>query len=219
MRSREDVKNDVVQSLYSDTRVDAGEVTVEVDDGVVVLGGSVPTYRARSAAEQDARVIRDVTHVDNAIAVRYPATETARTDAAILDDIREALDLDPDIDASDVTVNVRDGWVVLRGSVARLWQKGLVDDLVATAPGVLGFDNELAVVPTQAIDDRVIADAIVEELERRAAVDPIDLDVTVLDGHVTLRGTVPHWRARDAAHEAARLTAGVTGVTDELVLA
>jgi len=218
MRAKEDIKNDVVQSLYWDTRVDAGDVTVQVEDGTVVLGGAVPTYRARYAAEEDARVIDAVTEVRNEIVVRPPATATAPTDAEILDHIRAALDRDPDIDARDVSVNVRDGWVILRGSVPRLWQKDLVDDVVLTTRGVIGHANELAVVPTQALSDQAIADAIVEELERRVTVDPTDVVVTVVDGFVTLNGSVPSFNGRDAAWLTARHTAGVVGVRDNLLV-
>lgn len=43
MRAREDIEDDVVRALYRDTRVDADEVTVRVEDGTVVLGGTVPS--------------------------------------------------------------------------------------------------------------------------------------------------------------------------------
>jgi osmotically-inducible protein OsmY len=218
MRAEEDIKNDVVQSLYWDTRVDAADVTVEVRDSAVVLGGSVPTARARQAAQEDAEVIREVADVRNEIVVRHPTAAAIPTDAEIRDRIRDRLDLDPDLDATDVTINVQDGWVILRGSVPRLWQKGLVDDIVMSERGVIGFANELAVVPTKALDDQMIADAITEELERRVTVDPTDIDVAVVDGFVTLNGVVPHRLTRSAAIATAAHTNGVIGVMDNLVI-
>lgn len=76
----------------------------------------------------------------------------------------------------------------------------------------------LTVVPTQALSDQAIADAIVEELERRVTVDPTELVVTVVDGFVTLTGSVPTRSARDAAVLTARHTAGVVGVRDNLLI-
>ena len=218
MRTSEDIKKDVTDSLYWDNRVDAGEVTVETKNGSVTLGGTVPSYRARYAAEEDARVVRGVTDVIIQIQVRHPATMTVPTDADIREDIRDSLDLDPDIDASDIEVTTGSGWVTLRGSVPSLWQKDLVSDVVLSTRGVIGFDNELAVVPTKTVVDQSIADDIVAELERRITVDPTTIDVTVADGYVTLTGTVPHWRARNAAYDAARYTLGVIDVIDHLTI-
>jgi len=217
-QTREDIKRDVIDSLYWDDRVDASEVTVEISDGEVVLGGSVPTYRARYAAEQAARLTRGVSDVRNNIVVRYPTTMTLPTDTGIHDDIRRSIDRDPDIDGTDVTLDVDDGWVTLRGTVPTLWQKDLVDDAAFVSRGVVGVDNELAVVPTRDITDQVIAEDIVAELERRVLVDPTDIDVTVANGYVTLNGTVPNWRARNAAYYAARHTTGVINVIDNLTI-
>lgn len=218
MRVDEDITRDVVESLYWDTRVDASNITVAAKDGEVVLGGTVPTYRARWAAEEDARVIRGVTQLRNDVAVRYPATVSVPSDSDILDDIRRDLLLDPDIDDADIQITVNDGWVTLRGSVPSLWEKDLAGEVASTSRGVLGIDNDIAVVPTRSKVDEVIADDIIAELDRRALVDPGDIDVTVADGHVTLLGTVPTWRARQAVHHAARYTLGVVAVIDNLVV-
>ncbi len=218
MRTREDIKRDVIESLYWDSRVDASEVTVEVGDGTVVLGGSVPTYRARLAAEHDARVIGEVGEVRNDVVVRYPTSDAPVTDDEIRVELLSRLNLDPDIDAANIEVAVDDGWVTLRGSIPTLWQKDLVDDVVLTSRGVLGADNELAIVPTRTGSDLAIADDIVAELERRLVVDPSEVDVTVVNGRVTLDGTVPDWRTRNAVHEAARYTLGVVDVVDNLAI-
>lgn len=218
VRTREAIKREVIDSLYWDDRVDASEITVETSDGSIVLGGSVPTYRARYAAEADARFTRGVTDVRNNIVVRHPTTVSVPTDTEIHDDIRHGIDRDPDIDATDVIIEIDAGRVTLRGNVPTLWQKDLVDDVAFTSRGVVGVDNELAVVPTGDITDQVIADDIVAELERRVVVDPTDIEVTVASGYVTLNGAVPNWRARNAAYHAARNTTGVIDVIDNLTI-
>ena len=72
----------------------------------MLLGGSVTTYRARSAREEDARVIRGVKEVRDDIVVRYPTTVRVPTDDEIGGDIRNSLVLDPDIDDTDIEVTV-----------------------------------------------------------------------------------------------------------------
>lgn len=215
-QTEQDIKRDVVDAMYRDDRVDASEVTVELRDGAVELGGQVPTHRARHAAEQAARFTGGVIDVRNDIVVRSPGT--APVDTEIHDDVRRAIDRDPDIDATDVAVDVDAGWVTLRGSVPTFWQKDLVTEVVLTSRGAIGVDNELAVVPTRTSTDRAIADDIVAELERRMLVDATAVDVTVARGEVTLTGTVPSWTARDTAYDAARRTTGVINVIDDLTI-
>ena len=67
----ESIVKDVVDSLYWDSRVDASKVSVTVDDGIVKLAGSVPSYTSREAASEDAWLITGVRQVDNQLKVDY----------------------------------------------------------------------------------------------------------------------------------------------------
>lgn len=218
MRTDEEIKRDVTDSLFWDTRIDSSGITVAVRSGRVVLRGAVPTFRARDAAEEDARIIRGVTDVHNRITVRYPAHERVPEDEELRGNLRLAFDLDPDLEASDIEVVVAAGWVTLRGTVPDLWQKQLAGEMVGTARGVLGFDNELVVVPTRAVVDQTIADDVVAALERAAVIDPNEIDITVTGGHVILTGTVDDWATRNAVYDAARYSVGVVAVHDRLTM-
>jgi osmotically-inducible protein OsmY len=218
MRSDEEIKRDVTDSLFWDTRVDSSGITVAVRAGRVLLRGAVPTFRARDAAEEDARIIRGVTDVDNRITVHYPRQERVPEDEELRGNLRLAFDLDPDLEASDIEVTVASGWVTLRGTVPDLWQKQLADEMIGNARGVLGFDNELVVVPTRAVADQAIADDVVAALERAAVVDPGEIDITVTSGHVILTGMVDDWVTRNAVYDAARYSVGVVAVHDRLTM-
>jgi osmotically-inducible protein OsmY len=218
MRTDEEIKRDVTDSLFWDTRVDSAGITIAVRSGRVVLRGAVPTFRARDAAEEDARIIRGVTEVHNAITVRYPDRDRLPEDEELRGNLRLAFDLDPDLDAEDIEISVASGWVTLKGTVPDLWQKQLADEMTARARGVLGFDNELVVVPTRTIVDQTIADDVMAALERAAVVDPNDIDLTVTQGHVILTGTVDDWATRNAVYDAARYSIGVVAVHDRLTM-
>jgi osmotically-inducible protein OsmY len=218
MRADEEIKRDVTDSLFWDTRVDSAGITIVVRAGRVVLRGSVPTFRARDAAEEDARIIRGVTDVHNAITVRYPDRDRVPEDEELRGNLRLAFELDPDLTADDIEVLVSSGWVTLRGTVPDLWQKQLAEEMVTTARGVLGFDNELVVVPTRAVVDQTIADDVVAALERAAVIDPNEIDITVSNGHVILTGLVDDWVTRNAVYDAARYSVGVVAVHDRLTL-
>jgi osmotically-inducible protein OsmY len=50
----ENIKKDVVDDLYWDNRIDASEINVTVDNGLVTLSGQVATYGERSVARDPA---------------------------------------------------------------------------------------------------------------------------------------------------------------------
>lgn len=49
----EKIKKNVTDQLYWDHRVDASDVQIEVDEGVVTLSGNVPSFTAKDAAYDD----------------------------------------------------------------------------------------------------------------------------------------------------------------------
>jgi osmotically-inducible protein OsmY len=217
-RSSEEIKKEIVDQLYWDNRVDASEVTVDVHDGVVTLGGKVPTYSARTAAVSDARIIPGVVTIENNIRVEYPPTFTTPADSEIQSNIENVLRWNPDIDSSDIIISVDNGWVTLEGSVEAFWKKVRAEDIASDVTGVLGVTNKLSVVPTKDVVDEAIADDIVDALDRNTDINIEDIDVEVENGMVTLSGIVPTWTERLRAYEAALYTDGVLNIHDELTV-
>jgi alpha-amylase/alpha-mannosidase (GH57 family) len=108
--------------------------------------------------------------------------------------------------------------VALRGSVNAYWKKLRAEEVTATLAGVRGVTNELSVVPTNAYEDRLIADSIVAALDRNVYVDVESVDVRVNGGVVTLSGSVSSLPAFRAAQETCERTVGVIAVNNELVI-
>ncbi|VVE62371.1 transport-associated protein [Pandoraea captiosa] len=78
--------------------------------------------------------------------VGAPRTEkrsSARSDAAVHDDIRKTLSDAIDLDISHVEVTVTSGLVLLTGYVPERWMQHVVQTEVAKVEGVLGVDNRL----------------------------------------------------------------------------
>jgi osmotically-inducible protein OsmY len=208
----ENIKDTIVTALVSDARVDASNVTVEVDGGEVALRGTVPSYLAATAAYDIALETRGVIHVDNLISVTYHPPFSPPTDPELRTTILSELAMSPDIDVVDTEISVQSGVVTMRGTVDSYWKKLHADNLVAFEQGVVDVNNHLAVVPTEDFIDENIAQAIVDSLESRSAVSAEDVTVSVQDGHVTLTGVVPSWAAKQAAFRAALFTFGVVDV-------
>lgn len=214
----EQIKREVVDRLYWDSRVDASDVSVEVSQGEVNLRGNVPTYIAKRAAEIDARLIPGVTGVHNRLDIEYPTTLRIPSDQEIATNIKNLLSWNASIDIKDISLAVVDGFVTLKGTVDSFWKKLRAEELVLDLQGVNGITNELAVVPSEDVLDKRIAEDIVASMKRGAAIDVDALDVTVDGGVVTLSGSVPSWMARTAAYDIAKHTVGVRNVINRLAV-
>lgn len=215
-RTDADIQRDVVESLYWDTRVDAADIGVLVDEGQVTLVGTVPTYRARAAAREDALVVQDVVAVENQLTVEISSELDTPTDEELRATVSEVLRADPDLAATEIDVEVVDGRVRLAGSVPTFWERELARSVTVTLPGVRGLTNELVVVPAGDHDDVELARAVAATLGRNRHVDLSAIDIEVEDGHVTLSGQVADEGVRQQVLDAARYTRGVTEIRDWL---
>lgn len=216
--SDEKIKKDVVDQLYWDSRVDASEIDIEVDDGKVVLKGDVPDYGSKASASSDAWTIEGVTAVENDIMVNYPSSITVPRDEDIASNIRTSLELDVDIDAADIDISVTGGIVTLEGSVDAYWKKERVEHKASNSEGVVDIVNKISIVSTENFLDKDIAEEIMGSISRNFNVDEENIDVIVKDGEVTLSGSVSDWNAYRAVLDAAEFTPGVKDVKDHLII-
>jgi len=215
MSDDEQVKKDVVDQLYWDTSVDASKTKVEVADGKVTLSGTVSSYPARRAAHTDALVVPGVTSVDNQLVVELPPA-LPLPDDELEERIVRVLEWSTGVEPEDTRVSVNGGWVTLEGSVDAYWKKAGAEELVSDLIGVVTVANQLAVVPTESVVDKAIADDVVSALERNAAVDARSINVEVENGVVILSGVVPNASAVREALGSARYTAGALDVVNKL---
>ncbi len=217
-RSSEELRKDVQDQLHWDSRVNGGDVKVEVEDATVTLTGTVPTYSARRAAQEDAWLVPGVRAVDNRLKVAYQSEAQVPADSEIATNLTNVISWDSDLENADVDVFVKDGWVTLRGTVNAYWKKLRAEELAATLTGVHGVTNELAVVPSGSYEDKLIADSIVAALERNTHGDVEFINVQVNRGEVTLTGSVSSLPAFQTAQQAAEYTPGVVAVNNELTI-
>lgn len=213
----EKIKKEVTDQLYWDHRVDAADVQIEVDDGVVTLTGNVPSFTAKDAAYDDTWFVDGVRLVINDLDVEYLTEERDMpTDEEIQHYVVEKLRWNPDLASYKIEVGVAKGWVTLEGTVDAYWKKVRARMQASEIIGVLGVTNKLAVVPTESIKDERIAEDVVAAMDRNASVNSEDINVRVTGGVVTLTGTVSSWRAKTAAFDSALYTYGVIDVVDEI---
>src|SRR5919108_3737404 len=149
VRNDEFIAKEVFDSMYWDSRVDASKVSVKVDNGIVTLSGTVPSYSSRAAASEDAWLITGVRDVENQLKVDFRTT--VPSDEEIASNIQDQFRWDNDLYPYDIQVTVLTGWVTLEGTVDAFWKKVRAEDLAFSMRGVLGLTNKIAVVPTQTV--------------------------------------------------------------------
>jgi osmotically-inducible protein OsmY len=151
------------------------------------------------------------------MAVDVRSGEGVKTDDADLQEQAEKMiRSESDLGEAQIEVSSVEGWITLRGAVDALWKKRLAEEAVSILAGVQGVTNELAVVPSRAYEDELIADSIVAALERDPHVDVGTVGVRVNGGNVTLSGHVPSLPAFRIAQMVAEDTPGVVTVDNEL---
>ena len=144
------------------------------------------------------------------------AATTATVDEEIQRDVLAELDWEPRVGAHEIGVTVRAGVVSLTGSVDSYAKKWAAERATHRLNRVRAVANDIEVrLPASAErTDQDIATAATRALEWDAFVPVGDLDVTVADGWIVLRGDVEWEYQRRAAERSIRRLAGVRGVTN-----
>jgi osmotically-inducible protein OsmY len=208
------IQDHVQQELRWDSRLDAADISVAVQDGIVTLSGTVKTFVESNAAQEAVFRVTGVRDVANDINVRVPAF-LMRTDADIAKAVRAALEWDITVPSDRIRSTVTEGVVTLLGTVDDWHQVAAAERAVTNLAGVQEVLSEL-VVHAPTVYSGVVQVEIEEALERQAERAARRITVAVEDGQVTLTGTVHSWAEKEAVLGAARGTHGVRRVADHL---
>lgn len=140
----------------------------------------------------------------------------ARSDTEIQRDVLDELGWDARVRASDIGVSVSSGIVTLTGWVDSYATKWAAERSAHRIRGIRAVANDIEVrLPaTDRRADPDIALAASRAMEWDAFVPADEIQVTVANGWVTLRGEVAQGHQRRAAERAARRLTGVRGVTN-----
>lgn len=137
-----------------------------------------------------------------------------RMDEDIRRDVEAELLWEPDVNATDISVKVKDGVVTLTGFVRKYSEKYEAERVAKRVLGVKGVANDLEVKLASASErlDREIAQDAVDALKRELPISSQNLKVVVRDGWITIEGQVQWDFQRRMADEAVRKVRGTKGV-------
>lgn len=221
-RADPETAKDVRRALRATAGLAAMRIGVRVSEGVVELTGGITSFEEQQLAERVAVSVPGVRFCQNQLSAD---ARIARTPAVLVGDVRSRLEWDPLVQHDPIRVEVNGTRVLLSGTVGssgeakRAFNAAWAKDVTAVDITALKIDHSRrpdANVRARWPSDSEISGTI-PELARRWPNSPIArLSITVLDGVVTLRGTVSTFNESVAAAEVVRAVVGVVRVDNQV---
>ena len=213
MKKDSELQRDVMDELAWEPSVDAAEIGVSVENGVVILNGTVKSLTEKWTAERVTQHVEGVRAVTDELVVKL-AGDSQHTDADIARAAVNVLDWNTSVPPNRAKVLVQNGWITLGGSVEYNFQKMAAENAVHHLKGVKGVSSLIGVNPRVSAGD--VIHAIKKALHRAAQVDAEKISVEASAGKVILRGNVRTWTEREEAERAAWAAPGVTNVQNDI---
>ena len=143
-----------------------------------------------------------------------------KTDTQLQHDVSEELKWEPQVTASQIGVQVKDGVVTLSGEVSSFAEKWNAERAAQRVSGVnaLAVDLNVKLSELGTRTDADIARAAENALSWSTSVPDGAIKVMVEKGYVTLSGNVDWQYQRVAAADGVRFLVGVTGVSDQIAI-
>ncbi|MGB0085118.1 MAG: BON domain-containing protein [Rhodomicrobiaceae bacterium] len=209
------LRQNILDELEFEPRIDAANIGVAVEDGVATLTGHVPSYSAKLAAKEAVERVHGVRAIADEMEVRLQGSPQT-SDDEIAKRAANILKWDALVPEEDIKISVRKGFVMLTGHVDWQYQRMAAEDAIRRLSHIAGVDNAIEIKPRPKAKDirRKIEDALMRSAEAEAR----KIRVSVVDGTVTLEGHVDNWSERRAVENAAWAVPGVQKVNDRLVV-
>jgi len=216
MKTDTELQHAVMEELAWEPSIDAAEIGVSAESGIVTLNGIVKSLPQKWVAEKAAQRVSGVKAVTDEIIVKLPG-DCELSDTEIARAAVSALDWNASVPRGRVQVVVAHGWVTLEGAVQFHYERVAAEYAVRGLTAVKGVTNLISVKPPQT-SPKDIKHRIEQAFERAADLDAQTISIEAKDGKVVLRGTVQSWAEREQAELAAWAAPGVSRVENHLLI-
>jgi osmotically-inducible protein OsmY len=176
------LRQDIVDELDFEPSIDAANIGVAVEKGIVTLTGHVPTYSQKVTVENVVRRVKGVKGIAEEIEVR-PFGSNRTADDEIAKRAVSTLDWNTSVPDNSVQVKVQKGWLTLTGTVDWQYQKNAAAEAMAGLAGVTGVTNQIQIKPRASAFD--VKKRIEDALKRNAEIEAQAIRVNVIDGGYT----------------------------------
>ena len=140
-RSDTDIAHAVVNALRWDIQVPDDRIKATVDDGWIALDGEVEWQYQKWAAEGAVRNLTGIKGVSNLLTVKPRNASTHEVGQKIKDSMRRHAERDAD----KITIEAKDGRVILRGTVSSVAERQDAERAAWQALGVTNVEDMIAV--------------------------------------------------------------------------
>jgi osmotically-inducible protein OsmY len=208
------LRQNVIDELEFEPSIDAANIGVAVEKGIVTLTGHVPNYLQKTTAERAVWRVKGVKAIAQEIEVRFPQ-EKRSADDQIAERALSLLAWDASVPKDAIRVKVQNGWVTLEGDVNWQYQRTAAEADIRKLSGVIAVTNNIAIKPTAQAPD--VRKRIEDALKRYAEVEAQQISIDVRDnGTVRLEGKVHNWDELQTVKRAAWSAPGVRMVDDHI---
>lgn len=215
MKSNESLQTDVQDAIKYEPLLHAAEIGVTVFDGIVTLTGIVNTYAKKIEAEEATKRVSGVKAIVENIKVHF-GQEFKKTDNEIAADVLNLLRWNWEITSDLVKVKVEDGWVTLTGELRWNFQRVAAQKAIGCLLFIKGLTNNISIKTDGT--DLVEKEDIERAIKNNWAIEGRNINVSVHENKVKLKGNVNSIFEKDEAGRLAWNAKGVSAVENDLVV-
>ena len=225
-RPDSEIQEEVEEAIKWDAYVDGALIEVSVDNGDVRLSGTVGSAAEKNRVVSDAWFagVRSVDTDDLKVSewarnerLRSGKYET-KADTEVMDAVKDAFIYDPRVNRFGIVVTADSGIVTLSGIVGTLEAKRAAAEDSRNTVGVWRVRNLLAVRPKFLRTDELIANDVIQAINRNPILEHRTINVNVENGLVFLHGNVRTWFEKGWTENIVSGIDGVIEVENNLVV-
>jgi osmotically-inducible protein OsmY len=213
MKNDAQIQTDVQNQLKWEPQLNAAQIGVSVNNGIVTLSGIVDTYPKKMAAERVTKNVIGVKAVALDIQVGISPVNR-KSDTEIAEACVNALRWDSSVPDDKIKVKVENGTVSMEGTVEWGYQRLAAKNALVKLTGVKGVNNMIVIKQKPSSID--IKQRIRESFITTAGHEADNIRLEVLGSKVTLRGSVKSHYEKEEAENTAWATPGVNEVENKI---
>jgi osmotically-inducible protein OsmY len=215
MKTNAELQKDIQDAIKWEPLLNAAEIGVIVNDGVVSLTGVVDSYIKKTEAENATKKVLGIKGIVENIEVKFPST-WSKSDVEVAHEALMALKLNHSVPNDKIIVKVENGRVTLSGELPWNYQREAATKAVNYLIGVKALTNNIVIksdTPTV-----IVKQDVENAMSRNWWNNGNNIKVSVSESDVILTGTVKSWYQKDEATRIAWNTPGIRQVKNNLVV-
>ncbi len=227
-RPDNEIKSEIEKSMEYDPFLTEETVHVEVNNGNVILTGTVGSANVKSMMTTKA-YIAGVKSVDNDLDIEWWAKDrlkrkeksvaVIKSDKKLENAIKDSLIYDPRVNKFKIDVGVHHGVATLTGKVDNLMAKRSAYKDASNTIGIWRVKNQIKVRPEKEISDTILVKDVRESLLWDPILNDENISIAAMNRKLYLYGTVDSVYKKQRAAEIASQTTGVVDIKNNLKLA